>query len=77
MKKWEKFTKKFSDTFLLYHTFLRELLRPIEDIICFNFISTITGGHICSDHNQNPLSLPARLGGFGIPIKRAPKPDEW
>ena len=44
-------------------------MRPLEDIICFNFISTITGGHICSDHDQNLLSLPTRLAGFGIPIK--------
>ena len=45
-------------------------MRSLEDIICFNFISTITGGgHIISDHDQNLLSLPARFGGFGIPIK--------
>ena len=52
-------------------------MRPLEDIICFPYTSTITGGHICSDHDQNLLSLPARLGGFGIPIKRGPKLDEW
>ena len=68
------YKKIHPQVFILSH--LLKLLRPLEDIICFNFISTITGGHICSDHDQNLLSLPARLGGFGIPIKRAPKPDE-
>ena len=69
MKNWEKFLKKLIDKFLLYHTSLRELLRPLEDIICFNFISAITGGHICSDHDENLLSLPGRFGGFAIPTK--------
>ena len=59
----------FIDKRLLYHTSLRELLRPLEDRTCFNFVSTIRGSHICSNHDQNLLSLPARLGGFGIPIK--------
>ena len=69
MKNWEQFLKKLIDKFLLYHTSLRELLRPLEDIICFNFISTTTGGHICSDHDENLLSLPPRFGGFAISIK--------
>ena len=69
MKYWENFLKKLIDSFLLYHTSLRELLRPLEDIACFNFISTITVGHICSDHDQSLLSLPGKLGGFAVSIK--------
>ena len=69
MMKNRKISKKLIDKFLLYHTSLRQLLRPLEDIICFNFISTITAGHICFDHDQNLLSLPTRFGGFAIPIK--------
>ena len=57
------------DQFLLYHTSLRELLTPLEHIICFTFIPAIAVGHICSDHDRKLISLPARFGGFGIPIK--------
>ena len=61
--------RNFIDKFLLYHTSLRVLLRPLEDIICFTFIRAITGGHIYSDHGRKLPSLPAKVNGFFIQIK--------
>ena len=54
-----------------------KILKEIID----KFLLYHTGGHICSDHDQNLLSLPVRLVGFGVPIKpkrdnSAPKPYE-
>ena len=46
---------------------LGNLLKPLEDMIHFTFISSITGGHICSHHDRIiPFPL-ARFGGLGIP----------
>ena len=67
---------------------LRELFRPLEDIISFTFVPRITGGHMYSDHDWKLLSLPARFGGFGTQIKTkrerrekylkwTAKPNEW
>ena len=41
---------------------------PLEEVIGFKFISSITGGHICSNEERVLLSLPARFGGLGIPL---------
>ena len=46
---------------------LKELLKLLEDIICFTFIPTITGDQTCSDHDQILFCLPARFGRLGIP----------
>ena len=47
---------------------LGELLKPLEDLIRFNFIPAITDGHLCSDNNPILLSLPLRFGGLAIPL---------
>ena len=50
---------------------LGELLKPLEDVIRFNFISEITGGHLCSDTGIDDhilISLPVRFGGAAIPL---------
>ena len=41
---------------------------PMEEVIRFKFIPSIAGGHICSSDKPVLLSLPARLGGLGIPL---------
>ena len=48
--------------------FLGELLKPLEDVIHFNFIPAINGGHLCSDNDRILLSLPVRFGGLAIPL---------
>ena len=48
--------------------FLGELLKPLEDVIRFNFIPAINGGHLCSDNDRILLSLPVRFGGLAIPL---------
>ena len=45
---------------------LRDLLKPLEDVIHFSFIPAITGGHLRSDNDCTLLSLPARFGGLAI-----------
>ena len=47
---------------------LGELLKPLEDVIRFNFIPAITGGHLCSDNDRILLSLPMRSGVLAIPL---------
>ena len=47
---------------------LGELLKPLEDLIRFNFIPATTDGHLCSDNNPILLSLPVRFGGLAIPL---------
>ena len=46
---------------------LGELLKPLEDVIRFNFIPAITGGHLCSDNDRILLSLPMKSGVLAIP----------
>ena len=41
---------------------------PLEEVIRFKFIPSITGGYICSNDERVLLSLPARFGGLGIPL---------
>ena len=48
--------------------FLGELLKPLEDVIRFNFIPAITGGHLCSDNDRILVSLPVGFGGLAIPL---------
>ena len=43
---------------------LTDLLKPLEDVIRFNFIPAITGGHLCSDKDRILLSLPVRFSGL-------------
>ena len=40
---------------------------PVEEVILFKFIPSITGLHICSNERVL-LSLPTRTGGLGIPL---------
>ena len=47
---------------------LGELVKPLEDVIRFNFIPAITGRHLCSDNNRLLLSLPMRFGRLAIPL---------
>ena len=47
---------------------LGELLKPLEDVIRFNFIPAITGGHLCSDDDRLLLSLPVMSGGLAVPL---------
>ena len=47
---------------------LGKLLKPLEDVIRFNFIPAITGGHLCSDNDRILLSFPVRFGGLAIPL---------
>ena len=43
-------------------------LKSLEDVIRFNFIPAITGGHLCSDNERILLFLPVRFGGLAIPL---------
>ena len=43
---------------------LTDLLKPLEDVIRFNFIPAITGGHLYSDKDRILLSLPVRFSGL-------------
>lgn len=45
-----------------------KLLKPLEDVIRFKFIPSITGGHISSDDEYKLLSLPTRYGGLAIQL---------
>ena len=47
---------------------LGDLLKPLENAICFNFISAITGGCLCSDKDRILVSLPIKFGGLAIPL---------
>ena len=47
---------------------LGELLKPLEDVIRFNFIPAITSGHLCSHNDRILLSFPVRFGGLAIPL---------
>ena len=47
---------------------LGELLKLSEYVTRFNFVPTITGGHLCSDNDRILLSLPVRFGGLAIPL---------
>ena len=47
---------------------LGKSLKPLEDVIRFNFIPAITGGHLCSDNDRILLSFPVRFGGLAIPL---------
>ena len=47
---------------------VKDYLIPLEEIIHFKFILSITDGHICSNDERVPPSLPARFGGLGIPL---------
>ena len=47
---------------------LGELLKPLEDVIGFNFIPAITGRHLCSDSDYFLLFLPVNFGGLPISL---------
>ena len=40
---------------------------PLEEIIRFKFIPSITGRHICSNNERVLISLLTRFGGLRIP----------
>ena len=44
------------------------LLKTLADLIRFNFIPAITGGHLCADNDRILLSLPVRFDGLAIPL---------
>ena len=62
------FKGKLTTNFMRTIPSLGELLKPLEDVIRFNFIPPITGGHLCSDNDRILLSLPMRSGGLAIPL---------
>ena len=45
---------------------IKDYLMPLEEVICFKIILSITGGHNCSNDEHALLSLPTRFGGLGI-----------
>ena len=45
---------------------LGKLLKPLEDVIRFNFIPAITDEHLCSDNDHILPSFPVRFGGLAI-----------
>ena len=45
---------------------IKYYLMPLEEVICFKIIPSITGGHICSNDEHALFSLPTRFGGLGI-----------
>ena len=47
---------------------LKELLKPLDEVVDNVFIPAITEGHYCSPSDRKLLALPVRLGGMGIPI---------
>lgn len=47
---------------------LGELVKPLENVIRFIFIPSITGRHICSDNEHKLLSLPTRHGDLAVPL---------
>ena len=47
---------------------LGELLKPLEDVIRFNFIPATTGGYLCSNNDHFLLSLLVSFGGLAIPL---------
>ena len=47
---------------------INDYLMPLEKIIRFKFIPSITGGYICSNDKRVLLLLPARFAGLGIPL---------
>ena len=47
---------------------IKDYLMPLEEVIRFKFIPSITGEHICSNDERVLLSLPTRFGGIGIPL---------
>ena len=49
---------------------LKDVLKPLDDVIDQKFIPALTEGHVLSGEERNLLSLPVRLGGLGIPVYR-------
>ena len=47
---------------------IKDYLIPLEEVIRFKCIPSITGGHICSNDERVLLSLPTRFDGLGIPL---------
>ena len=45
---------------------IKDYLMPLEEVIRFNFIPSVTCGHICSYGKRVLLSLLTRFGGLGI-----------
>ena len=39
---------------------------PIEEVLRSQFIRAITGGHICSDVESDPLALSVKFGGLDL-----------
>ena len=46
----------------------KDYLIPLEEVIRFKFIPSISGGHICSNDERVMVSLPTKFGGLGIPL---------
>ena len=47
---------------------LKEVLKPLDEMVDTKLIPAITEGHYCSKYDRRLLALPVRLGGMGIPI---------
>ena len=52
-------------------------LSPLDECIRTSFIPAITGGQNVNDEERRLLSLPPRLGGFGIEIFTEAAPIEF
>ena len=48
--------------------YIKDYLMPLEEVIRFKFIPSITGGHICSNGKRVLLSLQTRFGGLANPL---------
>ena len=49
---------------------MSENIRPLDEYLTNHFIPAITEEHILSPDDRKLLSLPATLGGMGIPFYR-------
>ena len=49
-------------------TITEELLQPLEDALWYQLLPAITERQSLNDTERGLLSLPAQLGGLGIPV---------
>ena len=47
---------------------VKEQLKPLDQVIATEFITSITNGIVCSYNLRKLIALPPKLGGLGIPI---------
>lgn len=54
-----------------------ELLKPLEEVIVHKLMPALTGRSAISQAERELLSLPARLGGIGIPNSSLQAPSQY